>query len=137
MMSAQVFTGTPVEGMTASVSQDRADNRGGKNANSSLRLTRRGRIVLFGLPMMVLAAVLLTVLGFFNSPATAADTHEALATTETVTYTVAPGDTVWKIADVMAGDDDPRDLVQGIMELNGLESSTIHVGQQLHVPTGE
>ncbi len=136
MMSAQVFAGTPVQGIAAKVARDGAA-RGGRNLSSPLRLTRRGRLVLFGLPLMIMAAVLMTAPGYFNSPATAADTQEALETTETVTYTVAPGDTVWKIAEVVAGDADPRNLVQGIMELNGLESSTIHVGQQLYVPTGE
>lgn len=106
-------------------------------ASRPLRLTRRGRLLLIGLPLMIAAACVLTMLGFFNSPATAADTEEGLEVTATETYTVTPGDTVWRVAGVVAGEKDPRDIVHSIMELNDLESSTIHVGQQLFVPVGK
>lgn len=101
-----------------------------------LHLTRRGRLLFIGIPLMAAAACLVFALGFFNSPATAAS-GDALQGTETVTYTVAPGDTVWRIANVVADEDDPRDVVQSIMDLNELETSTIHVGQQLFLPAGD
>lgn len=104
--------------------------------STRLHLTRRGRLLFIGIPLMAAAACLVFALGFFNSPATAAS-GGALPALETVTYTVAPGDTVWRIANAVAEQDDPRDVVQSIMELNELESSTIHVGQQLFLPAGD
>ena len=38
-----------------------------------LRLTRRGRFVFFGVPLILLAALLLSLSGFLNAPAKAAD----------------------------------------------------------------
>lgn len=84
---------------------------------------------------MLLAASLVTMLGLFNSPATAS-TENSLNTTSSVSYTVRPGDTVWNVAEVIADGRDTRDVVQSIMDLNGLETSVIQVGDQLFLPTG-
>jgi nucleoid-associated protein YgaU len=53
----------------------------------------------------------------------------------TVEYIVAPGDTLWEIAQQHSeGGDDLRQLVYEIREASGLESATIHPGQVLRVP---
>ncbi|GAB3529169.1 hypothetical protein GCM10027402_32260 [Arthrobacter monumenti] len=97
-------------------------------------MTRRGRLLFLGLPLMLLAALLVTTLGLFNSPATAS-TEGSLSATSNVSYTVRPGDTVWKVAEVIADGRDTRDVVQSIMAVNDLETSVIQVGQQLFLPT--
>lgn len=101
---------------------------------SPLRLTRRGRLLFVGLPLMLLAALLVTTLGLFNSPATAS-TENPSTTTSNVSYTVRSGDTVWNVAGVIADGRDTRDVVQSIMDMNGLETSVIQVGQQILLPT--
>ncbi len=57
------------------------------------------------------------------------------ADTEPLTYTVAPGDTLWDIAEAnTAAWGDPRPKVELIREANDLSSSTIRPGMQLEVP---
>ena len=48
-----------------------------------LRLTRRGRFVFFGLPLILLAALILSFSGFLNAPAKAADSASELSLTPT------------------------------------------------------
>ena len=53
----------------------------------------------------------------------------------TVSYTVSSGDTLWSIAKYVAADVSVADTVEHIKELNGLQSSQLHPGQQLSVPS--
>jgi hypothetical protein len=99
-----------------------------------LRLTRRGRIVLMGIPLVLLAALLLSLAGFFNSPAKAADSAADLAATPAVTVTVQPGESLWGIAAGVAPERDARDVVADIVQLNNLSAGGVFPGQQLFVP---
>jgi LysM domain len=99
-----------------------------------LRLTRRGRIVLIGIPLVLLAALLLSLAGFFNAPAKASDSVADLAATPTVTVTVQPGESLWGIAASVAPERDPRDVVADIVQLNNLPAGAVFPGQQLFVP---
>ena len=99
-----------------------------------LRLTRRGRIVLIGIPLVMLAALLLSLAGFFNAPAKASESAADLATTPTVTVTVQPGESLWGIAASVAPERDPRDVVADIVQLNNLPAGAVFPGQQLFVP---
>lgn len=101
-----------------------------------LRLTRRGRIVLIGVPVVLLAALLLSLAGFFNSPAKASDSAADLTTTATVTVTVQPGESLWGIAAGVAPERDARDVVADIVQLNNLPAGAVFPGQQLFVPAG-
>lgn len=101
----------------------------------TLRLTRRGRIVLIGVPVMLLAAVLLSLMGFFNSPAKASDSAADLAVTPAVSVTVQPGDSLWGIASYVAPGRDARDVVADIVQLNNLPGGAVLPGQRLFVPT--
>ena len=105
------------------------------NADSpKLRLTRRGRFLLVGLPIVLLASAVLMLSGFFNSPAKASSEHGEL--TQTVSVSVAAGETIWQLASEFAPDRDPRDVVAEIVELNSLGSSVLQAGQQLDIPSG-
>lgn len=99
-----------------------------------LRLTRRGRIVLIGIPLILLAALLLSLAGFFNAPAKASDSAEDLTATPTVTVTVQSGQSLWGIAANVAPQRDARDVVADIVQLNNLSSGAVFPGQQLFVP---
>jgi Tfp pilus assembly protein FimV len=53
------------------------------------------------------------------------------------TYTVRPGDTVWRIAVRFAGPGaDPRPLVDAIVQANGIDPGAIIAGQTLNIPPG-
>jgi LysM repeat protein len=99
-----------------------------------LRLTRRGRIVLIGLPLVLLAALILSLAGLLNSPAKAADNASGLTVTPAVSVTVQPGESLWAIAGKVDPDRDPRDVIADIVQLNDLQAGKVMPGQQLFVP---
>ena len=118
--------------------QRAADSRGTSVSRPGkpprLRLTRRGRVVLIGLPLVLLAAVILSLTGLLNSPARAADNASGLTVTPTVTVTVQPGESLWAIAGKVDQGRDPRDVIADIVQLNDLRAGKVMPGQQLFVP---
>jgi hypothetical protein len=96
----------------------------------TVRLTRRGRLLLtlVLLVVAVAAAVLLT-----GGGSAAAGADPARGATATV-VTVRPGETIWGIAERVAPGRDPRDTVQAILDLNGLQTSQVRVGTALRLP---
>ncbi|MHA7263382.1 LysM peptidoglycan-binding domain-containing protein [Arthrobacter sp. TMN-37] len=97
-----------------------------------LRLTRRGRVLLVGVPLVLLAASLVLLAASMTAPAKAgSDTAQPA---DTVSVNVAPGETLWSLAGEFAPDRDPRDVVSEIVELNGLGSSTVQAGQIVALP---
>nr|WP_082699257.1 LysM peptidoglycan-binding domain-containing protein [Arthrobacter sp. EPSL27] len=105
-----------------------------KPRQAPLRLTRRGRFVFIGVPLILLAALLLSLSGFFNAPAKAAESASELSPTPTVTVTVQPGESLWAIAAAVAPERDPRDVVADIVQLNNLEAARVVPGQALFIP---
>ena len=99
------------------------------------RLNRRGRFVLRGLPVMVLAAVLTalaaTALSITLSPA-AVSSSQAGADLDKVV--VMPGDSLWDIAGRVDPQADRFETMERIIELNGLEGRTLETGEGLFVP---
>jgi nucleoid-associated protein YgaU len=95
---------------------------------STVRLTRRGRLVVLGLG---LAATL--GLGFYAaSVSTANDRPE-----QTREVTVQPGQTLWDISSRAAattGSGDVRSMMSHLEAINHLDSSSLQVGQHLTVP---
>lgn len=65
--------------------------------------------------------------------AVAASGLVAPQTTQTTTAVVQPGQSLWEIASA-TGTTDVSQTMDTIVELNGLEDSTVHAGQQLTVP---
>jgi nucleoid-associated protein YgaU len=59
-----------------------------------------------------------------------------LHTTETTTYVVQPGDTLWNIAQSVDKHHDTRAVVREIERLSGLGSAEIYPGQTLVIPKG-
>lgn len=99
-----------------------------------LHLTRRGWIVLVAVPLALLAAAVLIFGSFFTSQARAATVGGAVS--DTVRVNVASGETLWALAAEYAPERDPRAVVEEIVELNALASSTVQAGQSLHIPVG-
>lgn len=96
----------------------------------SVRLTRRGRLVL-----AVIAA--LAVAGLVLAGATAAQASSpATAHAGQSRVFVQPGDTLWAIAQRTDPGADPQAVVAGIMKDNHLSTATVTVGQRLWVPRG-
>jgi LysM repeat protein len=48
--------------------------------------------------------------------------------------TVETGQSLWGVAESIAPNADPRDVIAAIMQLNHLESADVLAGQQLAVP---
>lgn len=98
----------------------------------ALRLTRRGRLVVF-------AATLIAVLGFglvvSSAVVATSDSGEPPATEVVV---VQPGETLWQIAGDIHPGGDIRDTVDDIMRLNALDSPAgLQMGTELHLPVYE
>ena len=115
--------------------QPGADRKAQQAKQAPLRLTRRGRFVFIGVPLIVLAALVLSFSGFLNAPAKAAESAAELSLTPTVTVTVQPGESLWAIAEAVAPERDPRDVVADIMQLNNLEAGRVVPGQALFIPS--
>jgi hypothetical protein len=97
-------------------------------ARPGLRLTRRGRL-LVGL-LAVLAVAVAVAVATARLQALGDRTVPASAPAEVV---VAPGETLWGIAERVAPDRDPRDVVAQLRRLNGLPSGEVHAGQRLRL----
>lgn len=100
-----------------------------------VRLTRRGRLLVtvFAVLVAVTGAVLLT--GGASALAGTGSTGSsggAAAPAERVT--VRPGETLWQIAERAAPGADPRETVQRILDLNGLQTSQVQAGTALRLP---
>jgi hypothetical protein len=99
-------------------------------ARPQLRITRRGRVVLTLLVAAPLA-VAAVVGGIGAVGATATDAPGS----DSFTYvSVAPGESLWQLAQQVAPNADPRDVVADISRLNGLESGVVQPGQRIAIP---
>jgi nucleoid-associated protein YgaU len=96
----------------------------------TVRLTRRGRLVLA-------VAAALVVAGLVVAGATAAQASgPAVAHGGDSRVFVQPGDTLWSIAQRTDPGADPQAVVAGILRANHLPTSSVTVGQRLWVPRG-
>ncbi|MCW2832193.1 MAG: Peptidoglycan-binding LysM [Nocardioides sp.] len=97
----------------------------------SVRLTRRGRIVVF---LAALALLLLAAL-FLGSVAVGSESAGQPEPTEIVM--VGTGDTLWGIAAEINTDGDVRSTMAEIERLNALDSVALSAGQKLRVPVSD
>lgn len=98
------------------------------SVTGTVRLTRRGRLVVFTLALLaVLTVGVLLASGSVatGEPGTAEPTEVVL---------VGSGDTLWDIAADLADDGDVRGMIDRIEKLNALDSGMVVAGQQLVVP---
>jgi len=104
-------------------------------APAPLRLTRRGRIVL-----VAAAALLVTLLSLLATGAAASATSHTApsrgADRNLAQVLVLPGQSLWSVAETADPNADPQQVMQQIIDLNGLSGDVIQAGQQLWVPRG-
>lgn len=113
-------------GTTARAASPRADRAAVPSA-SHLRLTARGRGVLWALAAVVIASI--TLLG------TQASADGPTGAQEVVRHVVQPGETLWQIAEsVAAPSQDVRDVVFDLVRLNELPDAGLMAGQVIVVP---
>ena len=106
-----------------------------RTVRPALRLTARGRRALAALLLAPVALGLGAGLAqlpaaFAGDPATAAAGEREMFEMRSV----AAGETLWQIAESIAGDRDVRDVVHEIMRLNNLDTAALQAGQRLALP---
>ena len=94
----------------------------------TLRLTRRGRLVLFLLAFSVVLA-----LGVVWGSGSVAGTHAGTPAPTQIVH-VEPGQTLYAIAESVTTDGDVAAMVEKIMSLNALNDPMLYAGQSLRVP---
>ena len=96
-------------------------------STAHLRLTARGRAVLWLLAVVAVAFVTLI--------ASQASADGPVAAQEVVRHVVQPGETLWQIAEsVAAPSQDVRDVVVDLVRLNELPEAGLMAGQVIVVP---
>ena len=113
-MSAITFTGNAVPAVRA----------------PRLRLTTRGRAVFTTLAAAPLVAIALFI-GLGGGDAVASQDAPG-ATLEYVS--IAAGQSLWQLAQQIAPQADPREVVADILSLNQLGSADVQPGQELAIP---
>jgi hypothetical protein len=131
MSASVVFHGSAQQGDFWPRMLPLSASRAGK-AQPRLRLTRRGRMVLIGLPLMLLAVLLMWLSGGLTAPAKGSGSQ--LSPSPTVSVTVQPGQSLWTIAAAVAPGRDTRDVIAEIVQLNNLDAGRVMPGQELFVP---
>ncbi|ALO68586.1 hypothetical protein AS189_14985 [Arthrobacter alpinus] len=103
-------------------------------------MTRRCRLLFFGIPAMVAAALVLflalaVLTGSLASPAHASAEQQAVSMADyAVAVTVLQGDSLWSIAAAADPTRDVRHVVREIIALNDLGTGVLQAGQRLYVP---
>lgn len=93
-----------------------------------VRLTRRGRLVVFAGMLALVFAVALALSGQSTA------SGEAGADVRTERIVVQPGETLWTIAGAYADGGDIRETIDELEQLNALDTSMLYAGQELFVP---
>jgi LysM repeat protein len=101
------------------------------SGKARIRLTRRGRVVVALLVVLPLA-VGGTVLG---AGSLAIADGQSASTVRFEHVTVQNGESLWTIAQHIAPNVDPRDVIAAIVDLNGLSSASVQPGQRLAIPS--
>jgi LysM domain len=101
---------------------------------SPLRLTRRGRVVVAGLAVLLVSALSLLVAGAAQATSHAAPASSAGHSLTQVT--VRPGQSLWSVAESADPGADTRLVIQRILQLNALHGDTVFAGERLWVPRG-
>ena len=97
-----------------------------------IRITRRGRRVLAGLSAVPIAIAL--VIAALSSGAAVATAEPGAEIGSFQMMTISAGDTLWSLAEQVAPNHDPRDVVDEIADLNGLSGVSVFPGQELAIP---
>ena len=100
------------------------------NPSGRIKLNRRGRLART-LVVLSLATVAASVAG---GQAGASTATKSSAPHSFITVTVAPGDTVWSLANRVGDGSDAGALVASIIEINSLGNGDLSAGQKIRIP---
>ena len=101
------------------------------NPSGSIVLNRRGRLA----RTLVVLSLAIVMVATFAFSAGAGSTDSMAATPDSfVTVIVGPGESLWSLANRMAGDGDARSLIEEIMVVNSLATPDVQAGQSLRIP---
>jgi hypothetical protein len=95
-----------------------------------LRITRRGRAVLA--TAIALPLVLGTAAAVLNGGGAVAT--DAASSVEFSYVEVEAGQSLWSLAETVAPQADPREVIAAIVRLNGLPSADVQPGERLAIP---
>jgi hypothetical protein len=99
-------------------------------ATPRLRITARGRAVLTGIVALPFVAIIWVLV--LNGGGAVA-TGESGRPLESVT--VLSGQSLWEVAEDLAPEEDPREVIADFVAVNTLVSAEVRPGQQLDVPS--
>jgi LysM repeat protein len=97
---------------------------------STVTLNRRGRLA----RTFVVLSLAIVMASVVSAKAGAGTDSAPQASGSFITVTVAPGDTVWSLANRLAAGGDVRSLVSEIISVNSLTSVDVATGQKLRIP---
>ena len=98
---------------------------------SGIVLNRRGRLA----RTLVVLSLAIVMVATFAFSAGAGSTDSMAATPDSfVTVVVGPGESLWSLANRMAGAGDARSLIEEIMIVNSLATPDVQAGQSLRIP---
>ena len=97
------------------------------SAPASIRLTRRGRL------LMTVSASLVALGAIFTQVTGGAEASNTQAISSVVEVTVFPGDTLWSIAKAIRPEADPRATIYEIKAMNLIEGNTVFPGQVIRI----
>jgi LysM repeat protein len=97
---------------------------------ASLKLNRRGRLA----RTLVVLSLAIVLASLVSAKAGAGTDITVSAPDSFITVTVAPGETVWTLANRIAAPGDVRALVSEISSVNNLSSVDITAGQKVRIP---
>ena len=100
------------------------------NPSGGIKLNRRGRLART-LVVLSLAIVCASVAG---GKAGAQTSSTPTAAKSFITVTVAPGETVWSLANRVAEGHGVSALVAEIIEINGIQGGDVIAGQKIRIP---
>ena len=130
-LTGPILTGTVVPGREPRF----GSAAGAQPTRAPLRLTRRGRLVVTVLLVVVFSAAALLLTALVSGRAQATNHGEPRAGYQGMhEIVVRPGQTLWSIAAAAEPTADPRSVVQEIMSANALDGPGIRAGQLLWVP---
>ncbi len=107
-----------------------------RNVQPGIRLTARGRRLVAGLVVVLVAVAVYAVSALFAGIASASTSDVTF--TETSIVVVQPGQTLWEIATEIDSSADPRAIIDVIEDLNAMANGeVIQAGSAIVVPVVE
>ena len=99
-----------------------------------MALTHRGKNVVRGVAVASLLVVIGAGFSAVGSSASEKVVSGSVSSTDYVRVVVAPGETLWSVAALVAGSSDVATVVDEIVSVNHLSSSSVAAGTRLLVP---